>query len=91
MALQELVERGHDIRIVSFGGADVVPMPIPHEHLGVRSPRELAATYAQAISEAIDTRTRWRGEYEAAKKRAGPPAFALASSFGSSAPQGAVE
>ena len=31
-------------------------------------------TYAEAIAEAIDTRQRWRREYEAAKERAGPPA-----------------
>ena len=42
------------------------------------------ATYAAAIAEAVATRTRWRREYEAAKERAGPPALALASSFGNS-------
>ena len=47
-----------------------------------------AATYAQAISDAIDTRTRWRRQYEAAKERAGPPpalAMASAGTFGNSA------
>lgn len=44
------------------------------------------ATYAQAIAEAINTRQRWRHEYETAKERAGPPALAMAraGTFGSS-------
>jgi 8-oxo-dGTP pyrophosphatase MutT (NUDIX family) len=44
------------------------------------------ATYAEAIAAAIDTRNRWRAEYEAAKGRAGPPVMAIASAgvFGSS-------
>ncbi len=42
------------------------------------------ATYAAAVAEAINTRQRWRREYEAAKERAGPPALALAGLFGSS-------
>ena len=33
------------------------------------------ATYAEVVAAAIDTRTRWRHEYEAAKERAGPPSF----------------
>src|SRR5215207_3421259 len=41
------------------------------------------ATYAEAVAEAINTRQRWRTEYEAAKQRAGPPAAASAGSFGS--------
>ncbi len=45
-------------------------------------------TYAEAITEAIDTRTRWRQEYEAARQRAGPPGAALAGSFGNSAMHG---
>jgi hypothetical protein len=36
------------------------------------------ATYAAAIAEAVAIRTRWRQEYEAAKERAGPPAWAMA-------------
>jgi hypothetical protein len=44
------------------------------------------ATYAEAIAESIETRLRWRREYEAAKERAGPPPLAMASAgtFGSS-------
>jgi hypothetical protein len=33
------------------------------------------ATYAEAVAEAINTRQRWRREYDAAKERAGPQLF----------------
>ena len=47
MALQELADRGHDLRVVSFGNAAEIDMPVDYEHLGVRDPHELAALYAQ--------------------------------------------
>jgi hypothetical protein len=46
------------------------------------------ATYAEAVAEAIETQTRWRQEYEAAKQqRAGPPVLVgtSAGTFGHSA------
>jgi hypothetical protein len=43
------------------------------------------ATYAEAVAAAIDTRVRWRHEYDAAKQRAGPSSPALAPAFGNSA------
>lgn len=48
MALKELVDRGHDLRILSFGNKDEIDMPVPYEHLGVRDPHELAQAYSEA-------------------------------------------
>lgn len=48
MALQELAERGHDLRVVSFGNGAEIDMPVDYEHLGVRDPAELAAAYNEA-------------------------------------------
>ena len=47
MALQELKQRRPDVRVVSFGNTDEIPMPFDYEHLGVRSPEELSWVYSE--------------------------------------------
>jgi glycosyltransferase involved in cell wall biosynthesis len=47
MALQELKERRPDLRVVSFGNDKEIDMPLPYEHLGVRTPHELSWAYSE--------------------------------------------
>jgi len=48
LALRELAERGHDLRVLSFGNPDEIDMPVPYEHLGILNPDELARAYNEA-------------------------------------------
>lgn len=45
MALAELKERRPDLRVVSFGDAREIDVPVDYEHLGILSPPELAQLY----------------------------------------------
>ena len=45
MALKELKERRPDLRVLSFGDSREIDLPVDYEHLGIRSPRELAQVY----------------------------------------------
>lgn len=45
MALAELKERRPDLRVVSFGNAQEIHVPVDYEHLGILSPPELARLY----------------------------------------------
>jgi glycosyltransferase involved in cell wall biosynthesis len=45
MALAELKERRPDLRVVSFGDAREIHVPVDYEHFGILPPRELAQLY----------------------------------------------
>jgi glycosyltransferase involved in cell wall biosynthesis len=45
MALKELKERRPDLRVLSFGDSREIDVPVDYEHLGIRTPRELAQVY----------------------------------------------
>jgi glycosyltransferase involved in cell wall biosynthesis len=48
LALEELWRRRPDLRLVAFGQEDPLRVTFPHESLGVASPADLAARYAEA-------------------------------------------
>lgn len=48
LALEELLERRPDTRVVSFGNAAPISAPFPYEHLGVLSLEELAWAFSEA-------------------------------------------
>src|SRR5204862_3433073 len=47
MALEEVAERRPDLRVISFGSEKEIDAPVDYEHLGVRSPEELAWIYSE--------------------------------------------
>jgi glycosyltransferase involved in cell wall biosynthesis len=47
MALGEVAERRPGLRVVSFGSEKEIDAPVGYEHLGVRSPEELAWVYSE--------------------------------------------
>jgi len=48
MALQELKERGLDLRVLAFGNPDEIDMPVDYEHLGILTPHELSWSFSEA-------------------------------------------
>jgi glycosyltransferase involved in cell wall biosynthesis/GT2 family glycosyltransferase len=48
LAIEELLRRRPQTRILSFGNKDPINTPFPHEHLGVLGLEELAWTFSQA-------------------------------------------
>ncbi|HEY6761436.1 MAG TPA: glycosyltransferase [Baekduia sp.] len=45
MAIKELKERRPDLRVLSFGNASEIHVPVDHEHLGILAPPQLAQLY----------------------------------------------
>ncbi|HEU4974700.1 MAG TPA: glycosyltransferase [Baekduia sp.] len=45
MALKELADRRPNLRVLSFGDAREIDLPVDYEHLGILSQRELAQVY----------------------------------------------
>lgn len=48
MALQELKDRGRDLRVLAFGNPDEIDVPVDYEHLGILSSDELAWVFSEA-------------------------------------------